>query len=53
MVGKKSPLPSRAVAKILTRVLPRVEVVEFDELGHMGPVTHAGVVNAAITRFLS
>jgi pimeloyl-ACP methyl ester carboxylesterase len=53
MVGKKSPLPSRAVAKILTRVLPRVEVVEFDELGHMGPVTHAGVVNAAIARFLS
>jgi len=53
MVGKKSPLPSRAVAKILTRVLPRVEVVEFDDLGHMGPVTHPDVVNAAIARFLS
>lgn len=53
MVGKKSPLPSRAVAKILTRVLPRVEVVEFDGLGHMGPVTHPDAVNAAIGRFLS
>jgi pimeloyl-ACP methyl ester carboxylesterase len=53
MVGKKSPLPSRAVAKILTRVLPRVEVVELDGLGHMGPVTHPDAVNAAIARFLS
>ena len=52
MVGKKSPLPSRAVAKILTRVLPRVEVVEFDGLGHMAPVTHPDAVNAAIARFL-
>jgi pimeloyl-ACP methyl ester carboxylesterase len=52
MVGKSSPLPSRAVAKILTRVLPRVEVVEFDGLGHMAPVTNPDVVNAAISRFL-
>lgn len=52
MVGRKSPLPSRAVAKILTRVLPRVELVEFDDLGHMAPVTHPDPVNAAIARFL-
>ena len=52
MVGKRSPLPSRAVAKILTRVLPRVEVVELDGVGHMAPVTHADVVNDAIARFL-
>lgn len=53
MIGKESPLPSRAVAKILTRVLPRVEVVEFAGLGHMAPVTHPDVVNAEIARFLS
>ena len=52
MIGEKSPLPSRAVARILTRVLPRAEVVEFDDLGHMGPVTHPDAVNAAIARFL-
>jgi pimeloyl-ACP methyl ester carboxylesterase len=52
MVGKKSPLPSRAVARILTRLLPRVEVLEFADLGHMAPVTHPEVVNAAISRFL-
>jgi hypothetical protein len=33
-------------------VLPRVEALELDSLGHMGPVTHADVVNAAIARFL-
>ena len=32
--------------------LPRVEVLEFPELGHMGPVTHPERVNAAIARFL-
>jgi pimeloyl-ACP methyl ester carboxylesterase len=52
MVGKSSPLPSRAAAKILTRVLPRVEMVEFDGLGHMAPVTHPAAVNAAIASFL-
>ena len=52
MVGKKSPLPSRAVARILTRVLPRVEVVELDGVGHMAPVTNPDLVNGAIVRFL-
>jgi len=27
-------------------------VVEFEELGHMGPVTHPEPVNAAIRTFL-
>jgi pimeloyl-ACP methyl ester carboxylesterase len=52
MTGKKSPASSRGVAKVLTRVLPRVEVIEFDDLGHMAPVTHPDAVNAAIARFL-
>ena len=52
MVGEDSPAPSRAVARLLTRVIPRVEVVEFAGLGHMGPVTHPEIVNEAIRRFL-
>lgn len=52
MVGKRSPASSRAVARILTPALPRAEVVEFDELGHMGPITHPAIVNEAIQRFL-
>ena len=53
MIGGKSPPSSRSVARLLTRVLPQVEVVEFEELGHMGPVTHPNVVNEAIRQFLS
>lgn len=52
MVGKRSPLSSRAVARLLTRVLPKVEVVEIEGLGHMGPVTHPDSVNPVISRFL-
>ena len=36
----------------LTSALPRIEVVEFEDLGHMGPVTRPEVVNAAIKQFL-
>jgi pimeloyl-ACP methyl ester carboxylesterase len=36
----------------LTRALPNVRVVEFDTLGHMGPITHPEPVNAIIRGFL-
>lgn len=53
MVGAASPASSRGVARLLTQTLPRVEVLEFAGLGHMGPVTHPQVVNDAIDGFLS
>ena len=53
MIGGRSPPSSRSVARLLTQALPRVEVMEFEALGHMGPVTHPDVVNAAIRQFLS
>ena len=52
MIGQQSPPSSRGVARLLTPVLPQVEVVEFKDLGHMGPVTHSTVVNETILRFL-
>ena len=52
MIGKDSPASSRSVARVLTPALPRVQVVEFEGLGHMGPVTHPEVVNGVISRFL-
>jgi pimeloyl-ACP methyl ester carboxylesterase len=52
MVGKRSPASAHAVARILMAALPRVEVLEFDGLGHMGPITHPQPVNEAIARFL-
>ena len=52
MVGKNSPASGRAVAGLLAQALPRVETLEFEGLGHMGPVTHPEVVNPAIEEFL-
>lgn len=52
LVGKRSPLSSRAVADRLAQTLPRVERVDLDGLGHMAPVTHPDVVNARIAGFL-
>jgi pimeloyl-ACP methyl ester carboxylesterase len=53
MLGKNTTDAARGVARRLTRVLPRVEVVELEGLGHMGPITHPEPVNEAIMRFLS
>lgn len=52
MRGTASRRSAHAVADILQETLPRVEVVEFDSVGHMGPLTHAPRVNEAIARFL-
>ena len=52
MMGARSPPSSLGVARLLTRTLPNVTVVAFDQLGHMGPVTHPEPVNEAIAQFL-
>jgi pimeloyl-ACP methyl ester carboxylesterase len=52
MVGKRSTQSAHGVARLLVSVLPRVELLEFDALGHMGPITHPQQVNNAIERFL-
>jgi|SRR5579859_641644 len=52
MVGKRSKASARGVARLLLGALPRVELVEFENLGHMGPVTDPDQVNQAIQQFL-
>jgi pimeloyl-ACP methyl ester carboxylesterase len=52
MVGKRSTRSARGVARLLAAALPRVELVEFEDLGHMGPITHPDPVNDAVARFL-
>lgn len=52
MTGGRTTASARGVTRLLASALPRVEVVEFDELGHMGPITHPEPVNRAIARFL-
>lgn len=53
MVGGRSTASVHGVARRLAAVLPRVEVVEFEDLGHMAPVTHPDRVNETIAAFLS
>jgi pimeloyl-ACP methyl ester carboxylesterase len=52
MMGSESPASSRGVGRLLTAVLPRVQVLELRGLGHMGPITHSPLVNDAIASFL-
>jgi len=52
MTGKRSRLSAHGVARLLAPALPRAEVVEFEEFGHMAPVTHPEPVNRAIQAFL-
>jgi pimeloyl-ACP methyl ester carboxylesterase len=53
MLGQATPESARAVSRVLLPVLPRVQVVEFPGVGHMGPITHPDLINAQIARFLS
>jgi pimeloyl-ACP methyl ester carboxylesterase len=52
MVGTESPASSRAVARVLARALPQVQVVELEGVGHMGPVSHPDIVNDVIAEFV-
>ena len=52
MTGEQSTRSARGVARLLTQALPKVEIVAFEQLGHMGPITHPEVVNPVIERFL-
>ncbi|MEO8034733.1 MAG: alpha/beta hydrolase [Acidobacteriota bacterium] len=48
MGGGTSPLAERRVVDRLGSALPNATVQFFPEAGHMGPVSHAKLVNAAI-----
>jgi pimeloyl-ACP methyl ester carboxylesterase len=52
MVGKRSTPSARRVARLLVNALPQVQFVEFENLGHMGPITNPDLVNEAIGEFL-
>jgi pimeloyl-ACP methyl ester carboxylesterase len=52
MCGQDSPPSSRGVVRLLAGVLPGLRLVEFEGLGHMGPITHPEAVNPVIEAFL-
>jgi pimeloyl-ACP methyl ester carboxylesterase len=53
LMGGRSPASARAVARMLTSALPNVSTAELAEAGHMAPVTHPDLVNAAIETHLA
>jgi pimeloyl-ACP methyl ester carboxylesterase len=50
--GAESPLTERRVVEKLGAALPRGEARFFPGVGHMGPISHAALVNAAIAEHL-
>jgi pimeloyl-ACP methyl ester carboxylesterase len=46
--GANSPLTERRVVEKLGAALPQGRAQFFEKVGHMGPITHAPIVNAAI-----
>lgn len=52
LTGTRTTSAARGVVATLRKLLPTADLVEFDGLGHMGPVTHPVVVNQAIVSFI-
>ena len=52
LTGSASPASAQGVARLLTKVLPRVTAVEVEGVGHMAPVTHPDRINTLIERHL-
>ncbi len=50
--GDRSPQSALAVVETMARRVPGIVVSSLAGLGHMGPVTHAEIVNARIESFL-
>ncbi|MCP5150784.1 MAG: alpha/beta hydrolase [Ectothiorhodospiraceae bacterium] len=53
LVGTRTTSPARGVVELLGTMLPDARVVEIPGAGHMGPVTHAALYEAAIAEFLA
>ncbi len=51
--GERSPAAARRVTSILAGALPAAKLVTVEGAGHMGPLTHASVVNEAIAAHLA
>lgn len=52
LTGRRSTAAARRAIGLLRDLLPIATMVEFDDLGHLGPVTHPDKVDAAVEAFL-
>ena len=53
MRGQHAPAPTRLIAETLPTLMPAARLMVIDGAGHMGPLTHAAEVNAAIARHIA
>jgi pimeloyl-ACP methyl ester carboxylesterase len=53
MRGEHAPAPTRLIADTLPTLMPAARLVVIPGAGHMGPLTHAPEVNAAIERHIA
>jgi len=52
LTGASTRAATRRIAELLTYALPRAAHVRLAGMGHMGPLTHAPVINALVGRLL-
>ncbi|SAK45760.1 alpha/beta hydrolase [Caballeronia catudaia] len=53
MRGEHAPAPTRLIAETLPELMPAAQLIVVPDAGHMGPLTHAQTVNAAIARHIA
>ena len=51
--GEHAPAPTRLIAETLATFMPTARLAVIGGAGHMGPLTHASAVNAAIARHVA
>ncbi|HET7503788.1 MAG TPA: hypothetical protein VFK02_22360 [Kofleriaceae bacterium] len=51
--GARTPMTEQRTLERLARAMPHARLERLPDMGHMGPITHAEVVNAAIAAHLT
>ena len=52
LTGSRSTAAARRALRLLRETLPRTEVIEFEGLGHLGPITHPTRIDEAVEAFI-
>jgi pimeloyl-ACP methyl ester carboxylesterase len=52
LTGRATRMSARRIGELLRYALPSVDSLTFDAMGHLGPVTHPGIVADAIASFI-
>ena len=52
LTGRNTRAATRRIGELLRRALPHVDAMAFDDVDHLGPITHAALVAGAIARFI-